>query len=97
MNKKYVGALVALAAIAGVVFVLYRWRTSGFSWNEFADALRNVDWSWLALSVTLVMATYVGRALRWEIMLRPLRKDANLWRIFTATAIGFTAVVPEIV
>ena len=44
-------------------------------------------------ALALVLATYVGRALRWEMMLRPLRKDANLWRIFTATAIGFTAVV----
>ena len=52
-----------------------------------------MDWSWLALAVALVLATYVGRALRWEVMLRPLRKDASLWRIFTATAIGFTAVV----
>ena len=93
MNKKYVGALVALAAVVGVGFVLYRWKTSGFKWNEFADALRNVDWTWLSLSVALVMATYVGRALRWDIMLRPLRKDGNLWRILTATAIGFTAVV----
>jgi uncharacterized protein (TIRG00374 family) len=41
----------------------------------------------------MIMATYVGRALRWEIMVRPLTKDPNLWRIFTATCIGFTAVV----
>ncbi len=43
--------------------------------------------------MVLVLATYYGRALRWEVMVRPLRKDASLWRIFTATAIGFTAVV----
>jgi len=43
--------------------------------------------------MVLVLATYVGRALRWEVMLRPLRQDASLWRILTATAIGFTAVV----
>ena len=41
-------------------------------------------WSW--------PPTSAGR-LRWEVMLRPLRKDASLWRIFTATVIGFTAVV----
>ncbi len=43
--------------------------------------------------MALVLATYAGRALRWEVMIRPLRKDASLWGIFTATAIGFTAVV----
>ncbi len=42
------------------------------------SVLRHVDWSWLLPAITLVLATYVGRALRWEIMLRPLRKDPNL-------------------
>lgn len=94
MNKKYLGVGIALTAMLGAtVFVVYRWRTSGFAWSEFASALRHVDWSWLALSQLLVLITYFGRALRWEIMLRPLRRDASLWRIFTATAIGFTAVV----
>lgn len=80
-----------MLALAG--FVLYRWRTSGFSWHEFAAALVNVDWSWLALALALILTTYVGRAMRWEVMLRPLQKNTNLWRIFSATAIGFTAVV----
>ena len=94
MNKKYVGAGVALVlTIALAAFVIYRWRTSGFSWREFAQALVNVDWSWLSLALALILATYVGRALRWEVMLRPLQKHTNLWRIFSATAIGFTAVV----
>jgi uncharacterized protein (TIRG00374 family) len=74
-------------------FVVYRWRTSGFAWHEFTTALAGVDWSWLFLALALIMATYVGRALRWEVMLRPLQKHTSLWRIFSATAIGFTAVV----
>jgi glycosyltransferase 2 family protein len=94
MKKRYLGVAIALAALAAiVVFIVHRWRTSGFDWHQFASVLRHVDWSWLLPAITLVLATYVGRALRWEIMLRPLRKDPNLWRIFTATCIGFTAVV----
>lgn len=94
MKKKYLGAALALAAIlAAIGFVVYRWRTSGFAWSEFSAALRQVDWSWLILSQALVLATYVGRALRWEVMLRPLKKHADLWGICTATVIGFTAVL----
>ncbi len=94
MNKKYLGAGLGIAATAAMAaFVVYRWRTSGFSWQAFTGALVNVDWSWLALSLALILATYVGRAMRWEIMLRPLQKHTSLWRIFSATAIGFTAVV----
>lgn len=81
------------AALAMAAFVVYRWRTSGFAWHEFTKALVDVDWSWLSLALALIMATYVGRALRWEVMLRPLQKNTSLWRIFSATAIGFTAVV----
>ncbi|HVO98426.1 MAG TPA: lysylphosphatidylglycerol synthase transmembrane domain-containing protein [Bryobacteraceae bacterium] len=94
MTKKYVGAGLAIAAILAVVaFAVYRWRTSGFAWHEFATALETVDWSWLAMSIALILATYVGRALRWEVMLRPLVPRTHLWRLFVATAIGFTAVV----
>jgi len=94
LRKKHLGfAIAVVAAVGAVVFLVYRWRSSGFAWNEFVDSLRHVDWSWLALAVALVLGTYVGRVLRWEVMLRPLRKDASRWRIFTATAIGFTAVV----
>jgi uncharacterized protein (TIRG00374 family) len=92
--KRYLGIGAGVAVTLGAVaFVAYRWRTSGFTWSEFTAALLHVNWFWLAVSLVLVAATYVGRAMRWEIMLRPLRPDANLWRLMVATAIGFTAVV----
>lgn len=94
MNKKNLAIGLALTGLAAVIaYAVWRLRASGFAWNQVRDALRHVDWMWLALGMALVLATYVGRALRWEVMLRPLTKDASLWRIFTATAIGFTAVV----
>lgn len=94
MTKKHLGiGLAVILAVAGAAYAVWRWRASGFSWTEFTASFYHVDWSWLVLAFALVMATYVGRALRWEVMLRPLRKDASLWRLFTATAIGFTAVV----
>jgi uncharacterized protein (TIRG00374 family) len=93
LNRKHL-ALFLIALLAGaVVFAVWRWRQSGFDWNEFAAALRHVDWSWLTLGALLVLATYIGRALRWEVMLRPLCPDARLWGILTSTIIGFTAVV----
>ncbi len=82
-----------VAAAAAVTFVIYRWRTSGFSWHAFTDSLRNVEWDWLALALVLILVTYIGRALRWEVMLRPLAKHASLLRVLSATCIGFTAVV----
>ena len=82
-----------IGTLAAIAFVVYRLHAAGFAWHEFIAVLYRVKWSWLALAQALTLATYVGRALRWEVMLRPLRKNASLWRIFVSTAIGFTAVV----
>jgi glycosyltransferase 2 family protein len=94
LGMKRLGVVLGIvAAVAAVTFVLYRWRTSGFSWQAFADSLRNADWNWIGLALVLISATYFGRALRWEVMLRPLAKKASLLGILSATCIGFTAVV----
>jgi len=83
--------------LAAAVWVAYRWRTSGFAWDKFKGSLSNLDWRWMSAALALILVTYFGRALRWEVMLRPLREGilnpAGLWSIFSATAIGFTAVV----
>lgn len=85
--------LAILATLAALGFVVYRWRSSGFSFSDFAAALHQVNWMWLILSQLLVFATYFGRALRWEVMVRPLRPAASVWGILNATVIGFTAIL----
>lgn len=40
-----------------------------------------------------MLLSYVVRALRWEVMLRPIRPHPNLYGLCSATVIGFTAVV----
>lgn len=93
MKKKIGLAFGLIAGAAALAFVVYRWRTSGFSWQAFTGSLRNADWNWLTLSLILILFTYLGRALRWEVMLKPLAKRPNLLGILEATCIGFTAVV----
>lgn len=101
--KKHLGLAVAITAVlAALALVAYRWRTGGFSGRAFLASLEHADWNWLALALILILGTYIGRALRWEVMLRPLVRDANkpksektrnFFRLLGATCIGFTAVV----
>src|SRR5690242_6714032 len=94
LKKKHIGVFAgALAGLAAVAFVIYRWRTSGFSWQKFYASLAGVDWNWMGLALVLILGTYVGRALRWRVMLRPVAPGASLWRVLVATCVGFTAVL----
>src|SRR5262245_50892208 len=74
----------ALAGVAAVVFlIVLRFRGKGplFDWRVFAATFAGLDWPWLALASILAYATYVGRALRWAVFLRPLCPRPGLWNL----------------
>ena len=47
---------------------------------------------WVAASCAALYATYLGRALRWAVFLRPLKAHPSIRRLLSATVIGFTAI-----
>jgi len=67
-------------------------RKQGFHWAVFVATLHQLDWRWLATAVALALATYYGRVLRWAVLLKPLQPKPDMWKLFSATVIGFTAV-----
>ncbi|HLK21727.1 MAG TPA: lysylphosphatidylglycerol synthase transmembrane domain-containing protein [Bryobacteraceae bacterium] len=82
-----VGAIILIAILA------YRLHGTPFDWALFLTTFYRVDLKWLAVSICLMLLTYVGRALRWEVMLRPLGRKVSLRALIYDTAIGFTAIV----
>jgi uncharacterized protein (TIRG00374 family) len=95
IKKQNRGLLAAAAVLIAVVLLLFalRWRNEGFDWKLFYGTLLRVRWPWLAASILVALATYYGRALRWEVMVRPINPNPSLWNLFSATAIGFTGIV----
>jgi uncharacterized protein (TIRG00374 family) len=85
--------VAVLAAAAVAVLLAYRWRELRFEWSEFAGTFRQLRWAWVALAAALALATYLGRALRWQVLLRPVQPRSSLGGLVSATAIGFTAIV----
>jgi len=65
---------------------------SGFRWSVFVATLAQLEWPWLAASMALALISYYGRALRWAVLLRPLRPHPNMRKLLSATIVGFTAV-----
>jgi hypothetical protein len=86
--------LVGLLVLGGALF--YSFRTNP-DWQEFdlrafTQTLRDVDLGWVALAVGAIYVTYILRALRWRVLLRPLKKDSSLSGLLSATIVGFAAI-----
>ena len=76
-----------------LIILAYRTRGVSFRWDLFWSTLGQVDWRWLVLSICLILLSNFGRALRWQVMLRPLGRTLSVWKLTSDTAIGLTAVV----
>ena len=81
------GGLIA----GGVLF----WRLGryDFQWSRFWTTFTQLHSGWLTLGIALVFLTYVGRALRWQVMMRPFAPHARFLKVLSATVIGFTGIV----
>jgi hypothetical protein len=89
------GWAVVLALSTGLLawLVFARWRESGFAWDAFRATIAGLNWGWVAGAAAFGLLTYVGRALRWQVMIRPVAPRSSFLNLLKATAIGFTAVV----
>jgi uncharacterized protein (TIRG00374 family) len=64
----------------------------GFDWKLAAASIMRLRWRWLLLSLVPIFGTYYGRALRWAVLLKPLKQHPSLANLLSATIIGFTAI-----
>jgi len=90
--RKTLYVLPLLALIAGAI-ALSQWRGTEFRWDLFGATLVQLDVGWLCGALFLIYLTYVGRALRWRVLLLPLRDRPSIRNLLVATIIGFTAIV----
>ncbi len=84
-------AVLLILVIGGAGFAFFRMRGE-FRWDLFLATYKTLDPFWLAMACFMILMSYVVRALRWRIMLRPLQPHPQLWGLISATCIGFTAV-----
>ncbi|MGB6942529.1 MAG: lysylphosphatidylglycerol synthase transmembrane domain-containing protein [Bryobacteraceae bacterium] len=85
--------LAIVVSLIVLVLLAYRTRGASFRWDLFLATLSQVNWRWLAASICLILLSNVGRALRWQVMLRPFGHPIGVWRLTSDTAIGLTAGV----
>jgi len=90
-RRRWITVWILVALLLGILIVL-RLRHGEFDWNLFTSTLAGMKPAWLSLAVFLSIISYYGRALRWAVLIRHQRSRPNLWGIFSATAIGFSAI-----
>jgi hypothetical protein len=91
MDRKRALALAGVLALLGIlVYLQFRtWRH--FDWSTFLKQTQRVDKVHILHAIALIYLTYVLRAIRWKILLRPVRQAS--WRELTRpTIIGFTGL-----
>ena len=84
--------LSALAVLAVVWLARLFFQSRGFDWRAFGATLAALRWWWLAAATAAVAAGYLGRALRWRVLMRPVKADPSIWNLLSATVIGFSAI-----
>jgi len=92
MNKKRVLIYgIVLAVLAVLVYMQFRqWRN--FDWGKFLEHTRDVSWLHVFYATALIYFTYMLRAVRWKLFLRPVRRDASLPSLISLNIVGFTAL-----
>jgi glycosyltransferase 2 family protein len=91
MNKKRILILlVVLIALGVLVYLQFRtWRS--FDWATFARVTSGVNKLNIGVAIAIIYLTYVLRAVRWKIFLRPVCK-AKLSSMIPPQFIGFTGL-----
>ena len=87
-----IGIIGAVLFAVAAAIAIFRFRGS-FRWDLFLATFREMNIWWIAAAGFLASLTYIGRALRWRVLIRPVCPHPNLNNLVAATAIGFTAVV----
>jgi hypothetical protein len=88
MSRKSLFLLI-LTVIATVL--VYRWSDFSFDWSLFFTSLWNVQPLWLTVSIAATFLTFFIRAIRWQVLLHPL-KSIPLGPLTSMNLVGFSAI-----
>jgi uncharacterized protein (TIRG00374 family) len=77
---------VSLAIAIGLLYYVFR----GWDFSDLISRFKQVNYSWVLLSVFLSIISHVLRAYRWNLLLEPVGYNAlSTYRTFKAVMIGY--------
>src|SRR5690349_7650393 len=88
MNRKLLFLLILMVASTVVLYRTFGWD---FDWSLFVSSLWNIQPWWLTLSIVATLLTYVVRAIRWQVLLNPL-KEIPMGPLISTNVLRFSAI-----
>ncbi len=75
-----------------VAFLAVYYTMRNVSVSELMDSFRHVNYIWLLPAFVMMCLTYVARAIRWRVLLLPV-KEVKTFELFSPLMVGFMAGV----
>jgi len=90
-RKRILLTAVVLTVLAILVYLQFRtWKN--FDWSTFWNEWERVNPHHILHAIGLIYLSYLLRAFRWKVFLRPVRKEASVLAMVPPTLIGFTGL-----
>jgi hypothetical protein len=89
-SKRWLTLAVVAAALVVLAYLQFRtWQR--FDWQTFWSLMGSARKGYLIAAVAIIYVDYYFRALRWKLLLRPVKK-VPATRLLASQVIGFTAI-----
>lgn len=76
-----------LSVVLTVFFLYLAFR--GTEWERLGAVLEQADYVWVLLMVPCIIISHGFRALRWRILLQPIKREISLHNLFSALMVGY--------
>jgi glycosyltransferase 2 family protein len=90
-RKRILVTAMVVAVLAILVYLQFRtWKN--FDWTTFWSEWERVSLRHILHAIGLIYLSYLLRAFRWKVFLRPVRKHTSIVGMIPPTLIGFTGL-----
>ncbi len=79
--------IVSTVLAVGLFWYLYRNQPVG----EMLEKFKQIDYKWVIIAGAIYLLSHYNRAVRWNLMLKPLGYNAGNFRTFLAVLVGYLA------